>query len=108
MSTVLYEKRNRVAYITINRPEVMNCVDFDTASRLIEVWEDFRDDNKTYVAVITGAGDKAFCAGFDLKQVGRARLPRSPHDIRRFVYSHDIVAINDDPGHAIGCSSFGN
>jgi enoyl-CoA hydratase len=88
MGTVLYEKRNRVAYITINRPQVMNCVDPPTAQALVEAWEDFRDDGETYVAVITGAGDKAFCAGFDLKEIGRARLPRSPNEIRRFIYSH--------------------
>jgi len=88
MGTVLYEKRNRVAYITINRPEVMNCVDPPTAQALVEAWEDFRDDGETYVAVITGAGDKAFCAGFDLKEIGRAWLPRSPNEVRRFIYSH--------------------
>jgi enoyl-CoA hydratase/carnithine racemase len=88
MATVLYEKRNRVAYITINRPEVMNCVDPPTAKALVEAWEDFRDDDATYVAVITGAGDKAFCAGFDLKAIGTAHLPRSPNEIRRFIYSH--------------------
>jgi len=88
MGTVLYEKRNRVAYITINRPEVMNCVDPPTAQALVEAWEDFRDDGETYVAVMTGAGDKAFCAGFDLKEIGRARLPRSPNEIRRFIYGH--------------------
>jgi enoyl-CoA hydratase len=88
MGTVLYEKRNRVAYITINRPKVMNCVDPPTAQALVEAWEDFRDDGETYVAVITGAGDKAFCAGFDLKEIGRAWLPRSPNEVRRFIYSH--------------------
>jgi enoyl-CoA hydratase len=88
MSTVLYEKRNRVAYVTINRPEVMNCVDTATAETLVEAWEDFRDDDDTYVAVVSGAGDKAFCAGFDLKQIGRAELPRSPSQMRRFIYSH--------------------
>ncbi len=88
MATVLYEKRNRVAYITINRPEVMNCVDPPTAQALVEAWEDFRDDDATYVAIITGAGDKAFCAGFDLKAIATAHLPRSPNEIRRFIYSH--------------------
>lgn len=88
MSTVLYEKRNRVAYITINRPDVMNCVDPPTAQALVEAWEDFRDDDDTYVAVITGAGDQSFCAGFDLKSIATAWLPRSPNEVRRFIYSH--------------------
>jgi enoyl-CoA hydratase len=88
MSTVLYEKRERVAYITINRPEAMNCVGPPTAAELVEAWEAFRDDDELYVAVITGAGEKSFCAGFDLKTISRAALPQSPHELRRFVNSH--------------------
>ena len=45
MSTVLYEKRERVAYITINRPEAMNSVNPPTAQALAEAWEAFRDDD---------------------------------------------------------------
>jgi enoyl-CoA hydratase len=67
----LYEKRNHVFYITINRPEVLNCVDSETAALLTEAWKAFRDDDDAYVAVITGAGDKSFCAGADLKQASR-------------------------------------
>ena len=70
MPNVLYEKRNHVAYITLNRPEARNAVDPPTASELVKIWQDFRDDNDSYVAVITGSGDKAFCAGFDLSKVG--------------------------------------
>ena len=88
MSTVLYEKQNHVACITINRPEVMNCVDPATAGLLAAAWEDFRDDDSLYVAVITGAGDTAFCAGFDLKVLGAADLPRSPEAVREFVETH--------------------
>jgi enoyl-CoA hydratase len=88
MPNVLYEKRNRVAYITINRPEAMNCVDPQTASELVAVWQDFRDDNGSYVAVITGAGAQAFCAGFDLRTVGAGGLPQKPHEVRRFIYDH--------------------
>ena len=51
----LYEKRNHVFYATINRPEVMNCVDSETASVLTEAWKTFRDDDDAYVAVLTGA-----------------------------------------------------
>ncbi|MGA2285523.1 MAG: enoyl-CoA hydratase-related protein [Dehalococcoidia bacterium] len=88
MPNIIYEKRNHVAYITINRPEAMNCVDPPTAAELVTVWQDFRDDNSAYVAVITGAGDKAFCAGFDLRTVKPGALPQAPHEVRRFVYDH--------------------
>ena len=66
MSTVLYEKRDRIAYITYNRPEVKNAIDPEMHERLVETWSDFRDDDSVDVAIVTGAGD-AFCAGADLK-----------------------------------------
>ena len=66
MSSVLYEKRDRIAYITFNRPEVKNCIDWEMQERLVETWTDFRDDDGVDVAILTGAGD-AFCAGADLK-----------------------------------------
>jgi len=63
---VLYEKRDRVAYVTINRPEAKNAIDPETHQLLWQTWEDFRDDDALDVAILTGAGD-AFCAGADLK-----------------------------------------
>ncbi len=66
MSSVLYEKRDRIAYITFNRPEVKNCIDWEMQERLVETWTDFRDDDGVDVAILTGSGD-AFCAGADLK-----------------------------------------
>ena len=62
-----YEKRDRVAYVTINRPEVMNALHLEAHLELKEIWEDFRDDPDLWVAILTGAGDRAFSAGNDLK-----------------------------------------
>ncbi len=67
MPKVLYEKRGEVAHITLNRPEVHNAIDLETHQLLRSIWEDFRDDDKLRVAILTGAGDAAFCAGADLK-----------------------------------------
>ncbi|HZK36993.1 MAG TPA: enoyl-CoA hydratase-related protein [Aeromicrobium sp.] len=67
MTKVLYEKRGEVAYITLNRPEAMNAIDLETHQLLWQTWEDFRDDDRLRVAILTGAGDEAFCAGADLK-----------------------------------------
>lgn len=64
---ILYEKRERVAYITINRPEARNAIDAPTAQELSQAWQDFRDDDNLWIAVVTGAGDKSFSAGADLK-----------------------------------------
>jgi enoyl-CoA hydratase/carnithine racemase len=66
MSKVLYEKRDRIAYVTINRPEAKNAIDPEVHELLWQTWEDFRDDDAVDVAILTGTGD-AFCAGADLK-----------------------------------------
>ncbi len=64
---VTYEKQGRIARITINRPEVMNALHPPANAELSAIWDDFADDPACWVAIITGAGDKAFSAGNDLK-----------------------------------------
>src|SRR4051812_10185441 len=66
MPKALYEKRDRIAYITFNRPEAKNAIDPEMQDLLVEMWTDFRDADDVDVAIVTGAGD-AFCAGADLK-----------------------------------------
>ncbi len=63
---VQYERHDRVAIITINRPEVMNAIDPQTGWELRQAWEDFRDSDDLWAAILTGAGDRAFSAGNDL------------------------------------------
>jgi enoyl-CoA hydratase/carnithine racemase len=64
---ILYEADGPVRLITINRPAKINSLDFAANDRLVECWRDFVRDDAARIAVITGAGDKAFCAGADLK-----------------------------------------
>jgi enoyl-CoA hydratase len=66
MSMVLYEKRGRIGYITLNRPEALNALDDRLNRELWAVWDDFARDDTLDVGILTGAG-KAFCAGADLK-----------------------------------------
>lgn len=66
---VLYERRSRVAYVTINRPEAHNALDPETSHAMAHIWKQFHEDPDAWVAVLTGAGDKAFCAGADLKSL---------------------------------------
>jgi enoyl-CoA hydratase len=68
MPPIIYEKRGQIAFITINRPERRNALNFEAFGLLAKAWLDFRDDPDLWVAIITGAGDKAFCAGGDLKE----------------------------------------
>ncbi len=71
---LLFEVRDKVAYLTINRPEAMNAMDPQTYQELSQAWVEVRDNPDIWVAIITGAGDKAFTAGADLK----ATIPRQP------------------------------
>ncbi len=67
--SVIYEKRGKIAYVTINRPEVHNCIDVETSDALIEVWEEVKRDEEVLVSILTGAGKQAFCTGADLKKL---------------------------------------
>jgi crotonobetainyl-CoA hydratase len=69
---VIYEKRDHIAYVTLNRPERMNALDNHSHRELIEIFDDFAADADAWVAIITGAGSRAFCAGNDLKATAQA------------------------------------
>lgn len=62
-----YEKDRRIAYVTIDRPEVLNAISPPTKAELNSVFADFVADEDLWVAIITGAGERSFCAGADLK-----------------------------------------
>ncbi len=66
MSDINYKHHGAVRLITINRAAKMNSLDFAANDELVAVWREFENDDEARVAVITGAGDKAFCAGADL------------------------------------------
>ena len=68
---ILYEKQNGVAWMTINRPEVRNAFRTTTVAELTDAFLDARWDLAVGVVVLTGAGDKAFCAGGDQKERGQ-------------------------------------
>ena len=69
MPAVIYEKKGHIARLTLNRPEVHNAMDAEVIVRLAEAWQDFAADDSLWVAIITGAGDKAFCSGADLRKL---------------------------------------
>jgi enoyl-CoA hydratase/carnithine racemase len=86
MAKLEYEVRDRIAYLTINRPEARNAIDPDVHHGLIEAWAEFRDDDAVDVAILTGAGDHAFCAGADLKTyIPQVVAEARPNDIREIV-----------------------
>jgi enoyl-CoA hydratase len=70
--SVLFEKRaNGVAIVTLNRPHVLNALDVPAKERLGAIWQEIADDPAVRVAVLAGAGEKAFCAGSDIKEISR-------------------------------------
>ena len=83
MPTVLYEKKNHLVVITINRPEVMNCIDPETDKGLADAWTRFKEDDEAFVAIITGASDHAFCSGADLKAWPPFATKKDAHFHRR-------------------------
>jgi enoyl-CoA hydratase/carnithine racemase len=105
-----YEKRDRIAYVTLNRPEVLNALHAGCHVELSGVWDDFAADPDVWVAILTGAGDRAFSAGNDLKATaqefaeGRPRPPRPPTGFGGLTSRFDlfkpvIAAVN---GYAMG------
>jgi len=100
---VIFEKKGPFAYVTINRPERLNACDFETYTRLAEVWTEFREDPALRVAIFTGTGDRAFCAGSDIKSnyVERtgAEGAKTPYPVMLQLTKPIIAAIN---GHANG------
>ena len=75
---IRYEKRDRIAYVTINRPEVMNALHPPAHEELARVWDDVVTDPEIWVAILTGTGDRAFSAGNDLKWTTLHGVPRMP------------------------------
>ncbi len=66
---LIFEKRNGIAYLTLNRPEVHNAMDLDMGRLLLEAWEEYAEDKSLRCAILTGAGEKSFCSGADLAKL---------------------------------------
>jgi len=66
---VLYEKKGPFAYVTLNRPKVLNALNKVTIAELHDVFKDARDDSAVHGVILTGAGDKAFAAGADIAEM---------------------------------------
>ena len=105
MANVLYETRDHIAIVTINRPEVRNAVDGPTAAELANAFRTFEADEDLNVAVLTGS-EGAFCAGADLKAVAEGRGNRvgrreedGPMGPSRMLLNKPVIAAVE--GHAV-------
>lgn len=72
--SVLFEVRDHVARVTIDRPQVMNAIDAATEAELERFWTRIEGDHDVRAVVLTGSGDRAFCAGADVKNVSKTGL----------------------------------
>ncbi len=108
MKSISFRIENYIAYVTINRPEVLNCFNYDTLSQLQQVVDELHIAENVRVVIFTGAGDKAFSAGADLQE----RKTLTTQEVRRNVRAirdvfngianlpqPTIAAVN---GHALG------
>ena len=86
--TILFEVRDQIALVTFNRPESMNAINRQMARELVDACKQIEDDSAFRVAIFTGAGERAFSAGMDLKE--RAETAFSPIDRRNQKISQTI------------------
>ncbi|MCL4288616.1 MAG: enoyl-CoA hydratase/isomerase family protein, partial [Thermoleophilia bacterium] len=81
--SVRRERDGAIMVVTIDRPEKRNALSLEMSRRLAEAWTELRDDPGLRVAVLTGAGTEAFCAGADLSEVGAWYRSMTPIERRR-------------------------
>lgn len=101
-SAVLSDRRGNVAVITINRPEARNAINAAVSTGLGDALQQAQDDPEVRAIVLTGAGDKSFCAGADLKAIARRENIYHPDHpewgfagyVRHFVDKPTIAAVN--------------
>lgn len=80
MSDVLFEAEGAVAIVTLNRPAQLNAINSGIRHGLAEAWKRFEQDDSLKVAILTGSGERAFCAGMDLKEAAATGLRVPPRD----------------------------
>jgi enoyl-CoA hydratase/carnithine racemase len=98
--TLLYEEKNGVAWVTLNRPKVYNAFNAQMQRELFDLWRGLRRNDDVRAVVLTGAGDKAFCTGID-----RTETLGEKREGERIVGSASTPFMFDDPGANIGPKS---
>ncbi|WP_405718398.1 enoyl-CoA hydratase-related protein [Streptomyces sp. NBC_01537] len=102
---VLFDARDDgIAVITLNRPETRNCLARDVREGLYAAWDRFERDADLRVAVLTGAGEKAFCAGGDLKEMVDTGMGVPPRDM--FPLPYDTVELSKPTIAAVNGAAF--
>src|SRR5262245_19633087 len=84
---ILYEKKNSIAYVTVNRPKVLNALNTATMGELRAAFQDAKDDTAVRVVIMTGSGEKAFIAGADINELNKL----SPVEAKEYTHRGQAV-----------------
>src|SRR6201994_1989052 len=91
LENVVYDKKNPIAYVTLNRPKVMNALNKATINELREALEDARDDSAVRGVILTGSGEKAFAAGADIAEIANNTAVEAEEATRRGQALADLI-----------------
>jgi enoyl-CoA hydratase len=98
LENVLYEKQDGIAYVTLNRPKVLNALNQRTWQDLRAAFEDARDDATVRGVILTGAGDKAFIAGADISEIAHITAVDAERSSR---YGQDVLTLVENLGKPV-------
>jgi enoyl-CoA hydratase/carnithine racemase len=98
LDNVLYEKRDAIAYVTVNRPKVLNALNTPTWKDLRTAFEDARDDTAIRGVILTGAGNKAFIAGADISELAQVAAFEAEQSSR---FGQDVLDLIEDLGKPV-------
>jgi enoyl-CoA hydratase len=98
LENVLYEKKGAIAYVTLNRPKVLNALNQRTWQDLRAAFEDARDDADVRGAILTGAGDKAFIAGADIGELAQVTAVQAE---RSSTYGQEVLNLVENLGKPV-------
>src|SRR5579872_6590102 len=91
LENVVYDKRGPIAYVTLNRPKVLNALNKTTINELRAAFEDARDDSAIRGVILTGAGEKAFAAGADIAEIANNTAVEAEEATRRGQALTDLI-----------------
>jgi enoyl-CoA hydratase len=98
LANVLYEKKGNIAFVTVNRPKVLNALNTPTWSDLRTAFEDARDDDAIRGVILTGAGDKAFIAGADISELAELSAFEAERSSR---FGQDVLDLVENLGKPV-------
>ena len=105
-SPLIVERRGKVLEVTINRPKA-NAIDAPTSRIMGETFAKFRDDPELRVAILTGAGEKFFCPGWDLKAAAEGEAPDADYGVGGFGGLQELPGLNKPVIAAVNGIAFG-